>query len=106
LKTHSAEIGDDPIGAAIEERGCLRPVPNPNDKAETANPSRRCASCCILKHDGVCWGNPETSRGFEEHIRSRLSGETEAIKIDTVDTCIEQRRQVTRTQNFRTVVAG
>ena len=83
----------------------MRAMPDADDKAETAGASRRDASRCVLENCRARWKHPETARGFQENVRSRLSAQTQPFKIDAIDACIEERGQATGVQDFCAMVA-
>ena len=100
LQTYFAEVGHDLIGAALEECCCLLARPYANDQAETAGASCSNASRGVLEHDSASWRYAETPSGFEEHVSSGLSGETETVKIYTIDSSIKERGQMHRRAGF------
>ena len=89
LQVDTAKVCHDLVGAALHERCGLRAAPNPDDEAKPSRASRNDTGSRILEYHGTCWTNAETSCGLEEHVRSRLAPQAQAIKIDPIHTRIE-----------------
>ena len=100
-----AEIGYDLVRPMLEQVQRMGCGSDTDDKAETAGAScfdtrRRILEDCRTRRRCV-----ETACSFQKHVGSRLPSKAQSIKIDAVDSCIEQRRQTGSVQNFRAMVA-
>jgi hypothetical protein len=94
------------IRTALKQGCCVRARPDADDKAETAGACRRDATRCVLENHGARRERSETARSFQEHVRSRLPAQPQAVEIDAIDACIEERCQARGVQEFCAVVAG
>jgi hypothetical protein len=84
LESYVAKVGHNLGGAAIEEGCRLLIRPDSNDQAETADASRRNAGRGVLEYDSACRGHAQTPCSFQKHVGSRLSAQTETVKIDSI----------------------
>jgi hypothetical protein len=94
------------VSPVLEQVSRARSGRDADDEPETSGASRFDASRRILENCGTDWRNLETACGFQEHVWSRFTYQTELVEIDSVDTRVEQRGQTASAQDFRTVMAG
>jgi hypothetical protein len=97
LQVYLAEVSYDLTGAACKKRCRLRCVPDPNHKAEASGAGRGDACGRIFEYHRSGRQSCETPRCFEEHVRSGLAAQAEAVEILAVHASIEKLRQTTST---------